>query len=163
MPMQTIVSGIIAGSSEQAMFRGDDGELYFLDRVDAEPRLADGHDSTSIKLAIETCDAVPDGVPITLEQLRTKLRGEFAFTGILRRLLVGMDPDFSEDLRRRSICNANRSLDSHPDIREKVEQRILRSADLREWNPAAAAALAEKFNASFAQDIYLKVSAISVS
>ncbi len=77
----------------------------------------------------------PDELPTMLDAEARRFRA-------LRDLLIGMDPDFDDDLRRRSMMHAELLL-ADPQVSDFVTRRFVRPVDHQAWDIATARQLAQ--------------------
>ncbi len=144
----------VSGSLGQAVFR-EDGALRILDAPKAEPRDALPNDIYWFRNAArEVAPVEPDGLPVAIAKVRSRLEEEVRFFNGLDGLLVGMDADFSNQTRKNAILRAELALSAHDDIARRIRERFLIPANTQEWNPKGGLALARENGAEAASDCY---------
>ena len=148
---------IISGSLGQALFRLD-GSLRLLERPDGDVRDPTPNEVWLFRnVARETCVADPEGLPVSLKELRARLAEERSFFEGLDGLLVGMDPDFSDELREAHIRAANRVLESNAALARRIHIRFLTPVNSQEWDPEGAQQIAASLSAKAATRCYRAV------
>ncbi|MCW3847469.1 tetratricopeptide repeat protein [Sphingomonas sp. LB-2] len=158
-----IADAIISGSIEQALYRDADG-LWVVGVPDERPRPAAPRDVMTFRgIAREVCNASADGLPISFETLLERLRHEVAFARALRGVLIGMDPDFSERLRRSGIDSADAILAAHPGLEAAVGLRLHVPTNGQEWDPGQGLEFAAAMGAARVASVYSPLADEAVS
>jgi len=134
-----IESAYVSGSLGQALFRDQSSAaVMILDGPEAAAREASSNEIYWFRYyARELALADPTGLPVSLEPLRSRLDEEVRFFRALDGLLVGMDADFSGDLRRRSIQQAEEILESDAATLERAIMHLTNTATPSENPPVA--------------------------
>ena len=137
-----VADAFVAGSLQRAVFAFD-GSYGIIDGPEAEPRVARANDIHLFRhAAFEIRPAHPEGLPISIDALKRRLQEEMDFFQGLDGLLVGMDPDMSNETRSRSIARADRILDSDPAVTFRIRKRFLCRTNGQEWDPRGALGIA---------------------
>lgn len=120
-----VADAFVAGSLQQAVFALN-GSYGIIDGPEAEPRVARPNDIHLFRhAAFEIRPAHPDGLPVSIGALKCLLQEEMHFFQGLDGLLVGMDPDMSNETRSRSIARADRILDGGSAVAFRIRTRFL--------------------------------------
>ncbi len=144
----------VSGSLGQAIFR-DDGVPLILDAPDAEPREALPNEIYWFRHAPrELALAHPEGLPVPIETVRTRLDEEIRFFSGLDGLLVGMDRDFSSPTRRRAVCRAEMVLSASDSMARRIRERFLIPANTQEWDPSGGLTFALETGCQSAANCY---------
>jgi hypothetical protein len=142
-----VTEAFVSGSLGQAVYR-DAGAFRILDGPNAEPREALPNEIQLFRYAArEVAHAQPEGLPISIEQVRARLDEEVRCFAGLDGLLVGMDRDFSAKTRRRAISSAENVLSADDAIAQRVRHRFLVPVDTKDWDPKGGLALALEIGA----------------
>ena len=137
-----VADAFVAGSLQQAVFALN-GSYGIIDGPEAEPRVARANDIHLFRhAAFEIRPAHPDGLPVSISALKSLLQEEMHFFQGLDGLLVGMDPDMSNETRSRSIVRADRILDGGSAVAFRIRTRFLAPTNGEEWDPQGALELA---------------------
>ncbi|MBI1867579.1 MAG: tetratricopeptide repeat protein, partial [Methylocystis sp.] len=149
-----VAEAFVSGSLGQAVFR-DDGALRILDAPNAEARDALPNDIYWFRNAArEVAPVEPNGLPVAIAKVRSRLEEEIRFFNGLDGLLVGMDPDFSDQTRKNAISRAELALSKQDDIARRIRERFLIPVNTQEWNPEGGLALALENGAASASACY---------
>ena len=144
----------VSGSLGQAIFAAD-GAFCVIDAPEGEPREALPNEVQWFRHAArEVAPAHPQGLPVSIEMVRSRLREEIRFFNGLDGLLVGMDRDISDALRRRAIARAEQTISTDDGLARRVRARFLIPANTQEWDPAGALILALALGAKTASACY---------
>jgi predicted Zn-dependent protease len=149
-----VFQALVSGSLGQALFLAE-GALHILDAPDAEPRQTLPNEGAWFRHKARQVALVdPNGLPVSMEQVRRRLSEEIHLFNALDGLLVGMDRDFSEDLRKRSILRAEHLLVRGGDFAKEVRERFLIPVNTQEWDPAGGLEKAVAVSAGIAASCY---------
>src|ERR1041385_7853878 len=131
-----VLQALVSGSLGQAIFFAE-GALRILDAPDAKAREAAPNEITWFhRKARQVSPADPNGLPVSLDGVRQRLTEEIRLFSALDGLLVGMDRDFSDGLRRRAIVRAESLLAGDDDFARRVRERFLLPINTQEWDPS---------------------------
>ena len=150
-----VEDAFIAGSLGQAVFAAN-GVYNIIDAAPkAESRPARDNDLFFFRHAgFDAIPAHPEGLPVTIEELNHRLIEETSLYRGLDCLLVGMDPDMSDETRILSIRGADEVLRSDAAIAARIRDRFLVPVSADEWDPESALALARDHDAGNAASCY---------
>jgi hypothetical protein len=153
MTMQ-LTDAFVSGSLGQAIFC-QDRAFQILDGWRSEPRDALPNEIQFFRQASrEITPAHPEGLPVDLTTVRSRLEEETRFFQALDGLLIGMDPDFAASTRRRSILRADEILSANGDVALRVRERFLVPANTQDWDPRGGQILASESGATSASGCY---------
>ena len=102
------IDAFVSGSLGRAIFRTKaDGDWDILNSPNSEPRFARHNEIYVFRhMAREVAPVDPEGLPVQIARVRSRLGTEILFFKTLDGLLVGMDPDMPEKVRRQAISRA---------------------------------------------------------
>jgi tetratricopeptide (TPR) repeat protein len=129
-----VLQALVSGSLGQAMFFAE-GAHHLLEAPDAKPRPILPNEMAWFRKARHVSLVDSSGLPVSIEQVRRHLGEEIHLFNALDGLLVGMDRDFSDDLRKRSILRAEHLLTNNPNFAKVVRERFLIPLNTQEWDP----------------------------
>jgi hypothetical protein len=137
-----VAEAFVSGSLGQAIYR-EDGIFRIIDDSKSESRDAFPNEVQWFRHAArEIAPAHPEGLPVSIDIVRVRLEEEIRFFSGLDGLLVGMDRDFSEAMRRRAVLRAENILAAGDAVARRIRHRFLIPANTQEWDPAGGLALA---------------------
>ncbi|MCI0465423.1 MAG: hypothetical protein L0Y57_00185 [Beijerinckiaceae bacterium] len=149
-----VAEAFVSGSLGQAVFR-DNNALRILEAPNAEPRDALPNELFWFRhVAREVAPAHPEGLLVPIARVRERLEEEIRFFSGLDGLLVGMDPDFSQETRRCAINRAEAVLSSNDLIARRIRERFLIPANAQEWDPSGGLAFSLEEGAEAAANCY---------
>jgi tetratricopeptide (TPR) repeat protein len=119
------------------------------------PRPSTGNDiSFFFRAALELTSIEGAQGSISVKELYARLIEETKRFDGVDGLLVGMDLDHEQDVRRKFIARSERSMNSDPAIAQYVRRRVLRPLDRAEWDTSGARSLARSVSAGTAELLY---------
>ena len=149
-----VADAFVSGSLGQAVFR-QEGILRIIDGPDAAPRDPLPNEVQMFRhVAREVASANPDGLPVQIDHVRARLDEEVRFFDGLDGLLIGMDPEFSDAIRRRAVLRAEDAISSDEALANRIRQRFLVPFDAQEWDPAGGLAIALRVSAEAVGNCY---------
>ena len=136
--MSFVAEAYLSGSLGQAIYV-DRGRSMILDVKSPDtPRLSTGNDISFFFGAALEVTPVP-GSSISIEELSRRLVDETRRFDALDGLLVGMDPDQEEALRRKFIARSERLMNSDATIARFVRHRLLIPSNRHVWDASGGA------------------------
>ncbi|MGR3717497.1 MAG: tetratricopeptide repeat protein [Thermohalobaculum sp.] len=149
-----VADAFVSGSLGQAVFR-EEGILRIIDGPDAAPRDPLPNEVQMFRhVAREVASAHPDGLPVQIDHVRARLDEEVRFFDGLDGLLIGMDRDFSDVVRRRAVQRAEDVISSDEVVAKRIRHRFLVPFNSQEWDPAGGLAIALRSLAESVADYY---------
>lgn len=151
--MSFVTEAYISGSLGQAIYV-DRGRSMILDVSKPDrPRLSTGNDiSLFFNAALEVTPL--QGSSVSIEELSRRLVLETKQFDALDGLLIGMDADHEEAVRRKFIARSERLMSSDMRVARFVRGRFLVSIDLQQWDIVTAQSLATGISAKSAGLLY---------
>src|SRR5712691_3208828 len=120
-----VAEALVSGSLGQAVYR-EGGAFRIIDAPQAEPREALPNEVQWFRHAArEVAPVHPEGLPVSIDRIRTRLDEEIRFFTGLDGLLVGMDRDFSEATCRRALARAEDILSADDAVARRIRHRFL--------------------------------------
>lgn len=149
----------VSGSLGRAIYRpGIDRDWTVLNAPDAEPQPANKNEWFLFRhIAQRVIPVATQGEPVPLAAVRRKLKDEIAFYTGLDGLLLGMDPEMPERLRKEAITRAQVVMTHDAALRKRIQIDFLIPAASNEWDFQKAEQLAKSIRTNttnYALDCY---------
>lgn len=153
-----VQKAFVSGSLGQAIFY-EGGGYKILDAGGRKPREARPNDLYFFRnIAREVVPVHPEGWPVSFNRVKEALKREVALFKGLDGLLVGMDPDMSNEMRSRATLRANRVLRRDREIARLIARRFHIPVDPQEWDPSIGIETARANGATCAEAFYRPLS-----